>query len=231
MVGGKVFIIEGIIGAGKTTFSRLLSEHLDCEWLQEPDEKNGNPYLKHFYNDQQRYAFTMQIHLLNTRFRMHKHAQWSSMQTGKNTIIDRSYFGDTAFARLQLKNGTMSEDEYNTYCMCYHNMTSNVLLPQICIHLVTTPEVSSERIRSRMEKQTGRKCESGIDLQYLHDLDKEENLMIDTLERQGVKIFKLEWNEEKTEDEIKDSIKKLCVEIESYTPPDMLLDLHRRTIA
>lgn len=227
----SVFIIEGIIGAGKTTFAKLLSEELECEWLQEPDEKNGNPYLTNFYADQKRWALTMQLHLLNTRFRMHKHAQWTTMQTKKDVIIDRSYFGDTAFARLQLKNGTMSQDEYNTYCMSYHNMTSNVLLPQVCIHLLTTPEVSANRIKKRMEIQTGRKCEDVIDLQYLRDLNDEEHLMIETLEKQGVRVFKIPWNKEKTSEEIKESITDLCKELKNYTPPDMLLDLHRRTIA
>ena len=45
---GNVFIVEGIIGAGKTTFANLLSKELNCEWLQEPDEKHGNPYLNFF---------------------------------------------------------------------------------------------------------------------------------------------------------------------------------------
>ena len=227
---GKVFIIEGIIGAGKTTFAKLLSEHLNCEWLQEPDEKKGNPYLSLFYADQKRWALTMQMHLLNTRFRMHKHAQWKTMQTQENVVIDRSYFGDTAFARLQLKNGTLTQDEYNTYVTCYHNMTSSVLLPQICIHLITTPEVSNKRIAKRMEIQTGRKCESAIDLKYLEDLHKEETLMIDTLEKQGVKIIRLDWNEEKTEEEIKDSIKKICEDVNDYIIPDLLMNLHRRTL-
>jgi len=230
MESGKVFIIEGIIGAGKTTFAKLLSEQLKCEWLQEPDEKNGNPYLPMFYADQKRWAFTMQMHLLNTRFRMHKHAQWKAMQTNENIVIDRSYFGDTAFARLQLKNGTMTQDEYNTYVTCYHNMSSSVLLPQICIHLITTPEVSNGRISKRMEIQTGRKCESVIDLKYLQDLDHEENMMIEILEKQGVKIIRMEWNDEKNEDEIRASIKEVCQEVDNYMIPDLLMNLHRRTI-
>lgn len=227
---GTVFIIEGIIGAGKTTFAKLLSEHLKCEWLQEPDEKSGNPYLSLFYNDQKRWALTMQMHLLNTRFRMHSHAQWKTMQTNEDVVIDRSYFGDTAFARLQLRNGTLSEDEFNTYTMCYHNMTSSVLLPQICIHLITTPEVSNKRISKRMEIQTGRKCESVIDLKYLENLHEEEELMISTLEKQGVKIIRLDWNEEKTEEEIRQSITDICEEIKKYKIPDLLTNLHRRTV-
>jgi deoxyadenosine/deoxycytidine kinase len=228
---GHVIIIEGIIGAGKTTFARLLSEELSCTWLQEPDEENGNPYLEQFYKNPKRWALTMQLHLLNTRFRMHQHAQWTTLQSRQSVVIDRSYFGDTAFARLQLKNNTLTQEEYNTYTMCYHNMTSSVLLPQICIHLVTDPEVSSSRIAKRMEQQTGRKCESVIDLQYLRDLETEENSMIETLEKQGVKIYTLDWNEEKSENEIRTCIRSLLTELELYEKPDMLINLHRRTIS
>ena len=229
-MSGRVFIIEGIIGAGKTTFAKLLAEELECKWLQEPDEENGNPYLSNFYEDPNRWALTMQLHLLNTRFRMHKNAQWTAMQSGKDVVIDRSYFGDTAFARLQLKNNVMTEDEYNTYTLSYHNMTANILLPQICIHLITKPEVSALRIQNRMEKQTGRKCESVIDLQYLRDLDIEERNMIRILEQQGVKMFRLEWNEHKDINDIKKQIKTLIKEINNYHIPDLLLDYHRRTI-
>jgi len=230
MESGKVYIIEGIIGAGKTTFAKFLAEELSCQWLQEPDEKNGNPYLSQFYKDSNRWALTMQLHLLNTRFRMHKHAQWTAMQSGKDVVIDRSYFGDTAFARLQVKNNVMSQDEYNTYTMCYHNMTSNILLPQICIHLITTPDVSASRINTRMELQTGRKCESVIDLKYLEELSNEESIMINTLEKQGVKVFRLEWNENKNTESIKQNIKILVEEMNKYSVPDLLLDYHRRTV-
>jgi len=230
MSSGRVYIIEGIIGAGKTTFAKFLAEELDCQWLQEPDEKHGNPYLSQFYEDSNRWALTMQLHLLNTRFRMHKNAQWTAMQSGKDVVIDRSYFGDTAFARLQVKNNVMTQDEYNTYTMCYHNMTSNILLPQVCIHLSTSPDVSSKRIENRMEIETGRKCESVIDLKYLEELAYEESIMINTLEKQGVKVFRLEWNENKNTDEIKKSITDLVKTMKEYIVPDLLLDYHRRTI-
>jgi deoxyadenosine/deoxycytidine kinase len=230
MNNGKVIIIEGIIGAGKTTFANLFADELNCTWLAEPDEKQGNPYLSQFYADPKRWALTMQLHLLNTRFRMHKNAQWTAMQSGKNVVIDRSYFGDTAFARLQVKNKDLTEDEYNTYKLCYQNMTANILLPQICIHLITTPEVSSKRIGRRMEIETGRTCENVIDLQYLEDLRIEESIMIDTLEKQGVKIYNLDWNSDQTESEIRFTIKKLIEELNKYVVPDMLLDYHRRTI-
>lgn len=226
----KVIIIEGIIGAGKTTFSNLLANELNGLWLREPDEKNGNPYLEKFYTNQSRWALTMQLHLLNMRYRMHLNAQWTHINMNKNVVIDRSYFGDTAFARLQLNNGSLTQDEFNTYTMCYHNMTSNVLLPQICIYLDIKPEIAAERIRKRMEIETGRTCENVIDIDYLKKLEIEEIHVIETLKKMGVYIIRLDWDIDRDPDQIIVIIKDIADKIKNYKVPDMFLDLHRKTM-
>lgn len=226
---GKVVITEGIIGVGKTTFSEALSKYLDAQWMREPDEKAGNPYLARFYDNPKRWALTMQLHLLNTRYRMHMHAQWCTMQTQNNVVIDRSYFGDTAFANLQLQMGTLTQDEYDTYSLSYHNMTSHVLLPQVCIYLDVQPIVSQTRVQHRMEAQTGRKCETAIDLEYLINLQNHQDQVIRTLRNQGVHVIELDWNENKTLDEIHESAKKIALQINAL-PGHSFLDLHRRTI-
>ena len=65
---GKVIIVTGIIGAGKSSLSRELAQELGGLFLSEPDEKaaatGSNPYLSDFYADQSRWALTMQLHLL-----------------------------------------------------------------------------------------------------------------------------------------------------------------------
>jgi len=226
---GKVIITEGIIGVGKTTFSEALSKHLDAQWMKEPDEECGNPYLGSFYKDPKRWALTMQLHLLNTRYRMHMNAQWSAMQSGKHIVIDRSYFGDTAFANLQLENGTLTEDEFNTYSMSYQNMTSCVLLPQVCVFLDVEPETAQIRVKKRMEIQTGRVCENAIDLQYLVDLKKHQYRVIQTLNDQGVRIIKLNWNTNKTKDEIYSIAMTVADEI-IHMNQATFMDFHRRTV-
>jgi len=234
MKRGKVVIVEGIIGAGKSSLSQELAEALGSEtlYLREPDEKdNGNPYLTDFYADPHRWAFTMQVHLLQARYKMHLHAQWHSMTTGNDAVLDRSYFGDTAFARLQIKSGTMSMQEFKTYESIYHAMTASVLLPSACIHLQVSPEVASQRIQRRMEERTGRKCEEVIDLQYLYSLQREENHMINTLRKQGVQIIGVPWDEDRaTPGARAEIIRELAADITSYKPSDMFLDLHRRTL-
>ena len=234
MKRGKVTVVEGIIGAGKSSFSKELAEALgdDTLYLREPDEKdNGNPYLADFYEDQERWAFTMQTHLLQERYKMHLHAQWHAMTSGGNAVLDRSYFGDTAFARLRVKTGAMTMREFQTYQSIYHAMTASVLLPSVCVHLQVSPEVSGERIRRRMEERTGRSCESAIDLSYLYSLQREENHMVDTLRKQGVQIISIPWDEDRsTPLDRLEVVREISEKISSHQPPDMFLDLHRRTI-
>ena len=227
-MSGCTIIVEGVIGAGKTTFSKELAHAINGEWLREPDEENGNPYLQLFYNDPKRWAFTMQMHLLNTRYRMHMHAQWYTLQQKKNIVLDRSYFGDTAFAKLQIKGGTMTEAEFDTYAMSYQNMTSSVLLPQVCVYLDIEPSVAQDRVNKRMEIQTGRKCEKSIDLSYLENLKVEEEEVIENLQKSGVYIIKLDWNDEKSATDIKEAAKQVADKIASYRPNNMFSNCYAR---
>jgi deoxyadenosine/deoxycytidine kinase len=230
----KVIIIEGLIAAGKSSISREMGKILgeDTLVLLEPDEKKElNPYLSEFYENQPRYAFTMQVHLLQARYRMHLQAQWHVMNGCGNAILDRSYFGDTAFARLQFKNGSMTEKEFNTYKSIYHAMTASVMLPNICIRLLVSPEVSLQRINKRKQTQTGRKCESVIDINYLKALDKEIDHMMSVLVKQGVTVIDMPWDEDRsTSSDREFTVRALVSRIQELEPVDWFLDLHRRTI-
>jgi chromosome segregation protein len=64
----KVFIaVEGAIGVGKTTLTRLLQEEFQAELLLEIFEEN--PFLRLFYTDRERYAFQTQVFFLLSRYR------------------------------------------------------------------------------------------------------------------------------------------------------------------
>lgn len=230
----KVIIVEGIIGAGKSSISREMGVLLGRNTLVliEPDEKEQlNPYLSLFYNDPKRWALTMQVHLLQARYRMHLQAQWHAMNGHGYTVLDRSYFGDTAFARLQVRNGSMTEQEFKTYQSIYQAMTASVLLPNVCVRLLVSPEIALERINKRMELQPGRKCESVIDLDYLKALDKEIQHMISVLIKQGVTIIDMPWDENRgTRKDRRFAVQSLISRIKELEPVDWFLDLHRRTI-
>lgn len=237
MARKKVVIVEGLISGGKTTLTRELGQALGDKTLIliEPDEKgpNGgaNPYLADYYEDSSRWSFTMQTHLLALRYRMHLHAQWHAMQGEGHAILDRSYFGDTAFARLQVKMGLMTEREFGTYTALYHSMTATVMLPTVCLRVLVSPETAGRRIMSRMEKETGRACESTVSLDYLRGLDQEIDHMVDVLRRQGVVVLDVPWDEDRDTTEIRRAaVEGLAARIQNLNPPDLFLDMHRRTI-
>jgi deoxyadenosine/deoxycytidine kinase len=230
----KVVIVEGIIGAGKSSLTKELGIALGPETLvqMEPDDAgNANPYLADFYGDAKRWALVMQVHLLQARFRMHLHAQWHALSGRGHAILDRSYFGDTCFARLQVRHGAMSQREFETYRALYHTMTASVLLPNVCVRLLVAPEIAKRRIESRMAEREGRKCESGIDLQYLVDLDREISHMVAVLRTQGVTVIDMPWDVDRdSQEQRKHAVMSLACRIAEQEPPDTFLDLHRRTL-
>lgn len=232
----KVVIVEGLIGSGKTTLSRELGQALNALTLFEPDEKEsnaqqGNPYLADYYNDSARWSFVLQVHQLQARYRMHLQAQWHAMQGFGHAVLDRSYFGDTAFARLQVKSGLMSQREFDTYSSLYQAMTASVLLPNVCVRVLASPEVCNQRVAKRMEVETGRKCETAIDLSYLQGLETEIDHMVNVLRSQGVIVFDMPWDTDRDTPETRASaVNALAARIAALTPPDLFLDLHRRTV-
>ena len=228
----KVIIVEGLIGSGKTTLSRELGQALEALTLFEPDEKGGgNPYLQDYYEDPARWSFILQVHQLQARYRMHQHAQWHVMQGEGHAVLDRSYFGDTAFARLQAKDGLMSSREFETYSSIYHAMTASVLLPSVCIRVLASPEICNQRVAQRMTIETGRTCESAISLDYLRGLETEIDHMVGVLRNQGVTILDVPWDEDRgSPEERSGAIQALAARIRNLQPPDGFLDLHRRTV-
>lgn len=231
---GKVVIVEGLIGSGKTTLSRELGVALGDTSLTlfEPDEKeNGNPYLADYYADPARWSFVLQVHQLQARYRMHLQAQWHAMQGFGHAVLDRSYFGDTAFARLQVKDGLMTTREFDTYSSIYHAMTASVLLPNVCIRVLASPEVCQSRVQKRKEIEAGRKCEEAITLTYLQGLEREIDHMVGVLRAQGVTVLDMPWDVDRDTPATRASaVEGLAARIKALTPPDFFLDMHRRTI-
>lgn len=231
---GLVVIVEGLIGAGKSTLTQELGRALgtDTLILMEPDEQNNaNPYLADFYGDKDRWAFTMQVHLLGVRYRMQLMAQWHAMGGKGHAICDRSYYGDTCFARMMHKTGQISEREFDTYRSMYQAMTASVLLPSVCVRLRVDPAVAAERISKRAELREGRRSELTIDLGYLRALDEEIETTVDILRGQGVRVLDLNWGLNLgTPEERADAIHILASQIVAVPEPDLFQLHHRRII-
>jgi len=160
--------VEGLIGSGKSTFSREVGERLGYAVLKEPVEEN--PYLERFYKDQKRWAWPMQIELLAQRFALQQHAATIAVGAGewRGAILDRSISGDRVFCKMHMQAGNISELEWQTYEKFYNIMCMTLLPPTLIVYLDCTPETALERIQKR-DRAAER---GGLDLDYLMALQE-----------------------------------------------------------
>ena len=159
--------VEGIIGAGKTTFAREIAKRLNLRLIEEPvgkGEGQENPYLEKFYVNPKKYAFGMQMFLLHKRYAMQQLAAYEATGVGgfDGACLDRSLSGDRVFAKLHLQEGNIERIDWETYELAYSIMCRSLLPPTLLIFLDVEPETAWERMRSR-----NRTVEAGVPLDYL----------------------------------------------------------------
>ena len=157
-----MIIIEGQIGAGKTTMGEILERRFGIPLYRELDNPDTLRLLDRFYADNARWAFTMQIHFLNERFRMIK-----DIHAAGGGLLDRSIFGDRIFADLLHDDGDMSDQEYRSYCSLLDNMLEHADPPALLVYLDCSVDAAIERINIR-----NRGLESGIPREYLEKLNR-----------------------------------------------------------
>ena len=163
-VSNNTIVIDGVVGVGKTTLMDLLHDKLGYEKFLEPVV--DNPILDKFYHDRKRFAFTLQIFFLNRRFKMLKDAS----KRDKETLMDRSIYGDVIFAKLLKDNGEMADDEFEIYMELLANMLDHVEAPKLMIYLKIDTDNAIERIKHR-----GRDFEQIVEREYWENLNKEYN--------------------------------------------------------
>ena len=192
MINGPVIWIEGIIGSGKTTLAKKLSEELGLRAMFEP--VGSNPYLSRFYDDPKRWVFPMQIELMKTRYAMQKEAVYGAA-LGRGSVLDRGMPGDRVFCKLHMLAGNMSELEWRTYEGLYAVMASSFVPPSLLLFLDVEPDTALERVKER-----AREAEVSIDLKYLTDLRKGYLDLMAEIESgehvwsRGMSVKRLPWN-------------------------------------
>lgn len=145
---GGIFTIEGIIGAGKTTFGKSLESFLNNIGLKTkffPEYVNTR-LLSQYINDMNMYAYSFQMIMLCKRIEIYREASRFA-EKGGIAFIDRSIIGDITFARMQKDNGNITEDEWNIYLSVVRQEIQ--LTPTASIFLCCSPEVSLQRVKLR----------------------------------------------------------------------------------
>ncbi len=154
--------IAGNIGSGKTTLTKMLSEHYG--WTPKYEAVTYNPYLEDYYDDIHRWSFNLEVYFLTQRFK-----DILAINNAEGTIIqDRTIFeGVRIFVANNYEMGNLSERDYNTYMDLFNLMISLVKAPDLLIYLKSSVPHLVAQIQKR-----GREYEKSISLEYLSGLNE-----------------------------------------------------------
>jgi len=150
----RYIVVEGPIGAGKTSLARLLAGLNGADLLLE--EPQNNPFLANFYQDSRRWALATQLFFLFQRVN-----QLSGLKQldlfERPTVADFLFDKDPMFARLNL-----SDDEFALYQRIYAHLAPQAVSPDLVIYLQAPVETLMARVRRRAASY-----ERGISEEYL----------------------------------------------------------------
>lgn len=170
--GKKLMVLlEGNIGAGKTTIGCALADSPDFDFIEEPtkmwQEGFASNMLDLFYSDPKRWGFTFQITAFVTRAKTwHEIAQHTPSH---NVILERSIYCDRyVFAENCRRTSLFSEAEYQLYCNMWEFMVGNFTdEPDLIVYLRTPADECLRRIKSRARAE-----EDGLPIDYLIQLEE-----------------------------------------------------------
>jgi deoxyadenosine/deoxycytidine kinase len=137
----RYIVVEGPIGAGKTSLARTLAISLGADTLLEaPDE---NPFLARFYEDMRRFALPTQLNFLFQRVDQLRGLAQLDM-FARHTVADFLLDKDPLFARLNL-----TDAEYGLYEKVYSHLKPQTPTPDLVIYLQAPVETLVERVHRR----------------------------------------------------------------------------------
>jgi deoxyguanosine kinase len=137
----RYIVVEGPIGAGKTSLAHVLAQHLGGEELFERPEEN--PFLERFYGDMPRYALPTQLTFLFQRAdQLSGVGQFDMFR--RVTVADFLLDKDPLFARLNL-----SDAEYRLYEKVYSHLRPQTPTPDFVIYLQAPVDTLIDRVHRR----------------------------------------------------------------------------------
>jgi deoxyguanosine kinase len=154
--------IEGVIGAGKTSLARLLSNCLSAKLVLEKFEEN--PFLGKFYEDQDRFAFQTQIFFLLSRYKQQQELFQSDL-FHRFLVTDYIFEKDKIFAYLNLE-----DDELKLYETVLGSIEHSVPTPDLVVYIQSSVERLMANIRLR-----NRDIEKNLSEQYIRELNEAYN--------------------------------------------------------
>lgn len=179
----KYFVVEGNIGAGKSTFLKIIDQYLTAQIVYEPHEKwqniGGENLLDFFYADPKRWAYTFQTYAFITRIIEQQQAAAVAYQPFQ--VLERSVYSDRyCFAYNCFEMGLITHLEWQLYQEWFSWLVDKYTTqPSGFIYLQTDAEVCFKRLQKRNRAE-----EQAVSLDYLQLLHaKHESWLV---HKQGV---------------------------------------------
>jgi deoxyguanosine kinase len=152
-------VIEGNIGSGKTSLTKMLAESWNTRTMLETFEEN--PFLPKFYEEPERFAFPLELSFLAERFHQKK------SELGQIDLFQPSLISDYLFDKsLIFAKINLPEDEFSLYNTLFQIIHERLPKPDLVVYLHCSPERALENISKR-----GRSYESSIQLEYLQKIN------------------------------------------------------------
>jgi deoxyadenosine/deoxycytidine kinase len=153
-------VIEGNIGAGKTTLATKISEQFNARLILE--RFADNPFLPKFYSDPGKYSFPLELSFLASRYKQLKEELVPQDLFAAFTVADYYFMKSLVFA-----SSTLEGDEYNLYRQIFYIIYGSLPKPDIFVYLHLSPERLLQNIQKR-----GRGYEKSITKEYLQKIQE-----------------------------------------------------------
>ena len=152
--------IEGNIGAGKSTLAVKMAQDFNAKTVLE--RFADNPFLPKFYEDQSRYAFSLEMSFLADRYQQLSD-DLSQFDLFKDFIIaDYHIFKSLLFSKI-----TLEVDEFRLYRTLFDIIYKEMPKPDLYIYLYQNTDRLLQNIKSR-----GRSYEQDITTEYLEKINR-----------------------------------------------------------
>jgi len=153
-------VIEGNIGAGKTTLASKIADQFNARLILE--RFADNPFLPKFYEDPDKYSFPLELSFLADRFKQLKEELVAQDLFKTFTVADYYFMKSLVFAA-----STLTGDEYNLYRQIFYIIYGSLPKPDIYVYLHLNPGKLLQNIEKR-----GRNYEKSITKDYLKKIQE-----------------------------------------------------------
>lgn len=183
----KFLVVEGNIGAGKTSLANMLAKEYKARLILECFEKN--PFLPKFYKDPEKNAFPLELFFMAERYHQLKNQKEQDLFL-PITIADYFFVKSKLFSQNNLR-----KDEQQLFNSLFEIMLSSLPKPDLLIYLYSDVDRLQKNIKKR-----GRDFEQNITNEYLQNI---QNRYLDYLRKQSyfpvllLDISKVNFKEDK----------------------------------